>query len=83
MVAGSFYCVVRLDFEQKLGDSETVALVSGERLSAEPEKGSALLSLSGAWHKGSFTYSAELSARKDLHSGGEDYSGTINVGMNF
>ena len=72
-----------LDFEQKLGDSKTVALVSGERLSAEPEKGSALLSLSGTWNKGSFTYSAELSARQDLHSGGEDYSGVIHVGMRF
>ena len=72
-----------LDFEQKLGDSKTVALVSGERLSAEPEKNSALLSLSGAWNKGSFTYSAELSARQDLHSGGEDYSGVIHVGMRF
>ena len=72
-----------LDFEQKFGDSRTVALVSGERLSAEPEKSSALLSLSGAWHKGSFTYSAELSARQDLHSGGEDYSGVIHVGMRF
>ena len=72
-----------LDFEQKLGGSKTVALVSGERLSAEPEKGSAILSLSGTWHKGPFTYSAVLSARQDLHSGGEDYSGVIHVGMNF
>ena len=72
-----------LDFEQKFGDSETVALVSGERLSAEPEKNSAFLSLGGTWHKGSFTYSAELSARQDLHSGGEDYSGVIHVGMRF
>ena len=72
-----------LDFEQKLGDSETVALVSGERLSAEPEKRSAFLSLGGAWHKGSITYSAELSARQELHSGGKDYSGVIQVGMRF
>ena len=72
-----------LDFEQKLGDSETVTLVSGERLSAEPEKSSAFLSLGGSWHKGSFTYSAELSARQDLHSGGKDYSGVIQVGMRF
>ena len=72
-----------LDFEQKFGDSRTVTLVSGERLSAEPEKSSALLSLSGAWNKGSFTYSAELSARQDFNSGGEDYSGVIHVGMNF
>ena len=72
-----------LDFEQKFGDSRTVALVSGERLSAEPEKSSALLSLSGAWHKGPFTYSAELSARQDFNSGGEDYSGVIHVGMRF
>ena len=72
-----------LDFEQKLGGSKTVTLVSGERLSAEPEKSSALLSLSGAWHKGPFTYSAVLSARQDLHSGGEDYSGVIHVGMHF
>ena len=72
-----------LDFEQKLGDSKTVTLVSGERLSAEPEESSALMSLGGAWHKGSFTYSAELSARQDLHSGGKDYSGIIQVGMRF
>ena len=72
-----------LDFEQKFGDSRTVTLVSGERLSAEPEKSSALLSLSGAWNKGSFKFSAELSARQDFNSGGEDYSGVINVGMNF
>ena len=72
-----------LDFEQKFGDSRTVALVSGERLSAEPEKSSAFLSLGSTWHKGSFTYSAELSARKDLHSGGKDISGVIHVGMRF
>ena len=72
-----------LDFEQKFGDSETVTLVSGERLSAEPEKSSALLSLSGTWKKGPFKFSAELSARQDFNSGGEDYSGVINVGMHF
>ena len=72
-----------LDFEQKFGDSRTVALVSGERLSAEPEKSSALLSLSGTWNKGSFKFSAELSARQDFNSGGEDYSGVIHVGMRF
>ena len=72
-----------LDFEQKFGDSKTVTLVSGERLSAEPEKSSALLSLSGTWNKGPFKFSAELSARQDFNSGGEDYSGMINVGMNF
>ena len=72
-----------LDFEQKFGDSKTVTLVSGERLSAEPEKSSALLSLSGTWHKGPFKFSAELSARQDFNSGGEDYSGVIHVGMNF
>ena len=72
-----------LDFEQKFGDSKTVALVSGERLSAEPEKSSALLSLSGTWNKGSFKFSAELSARQDFNSGGEDYSGVIHVGMRF
>ena len=72
-----------LGFEQKLGGSKTVTLVSGERLSAEPEKGSVLLSLGGAWHKGPFTYSAELSTRQDLHSGGEDYSGVIHMGMHF
>ena len=72
-----------LDFEQKLGDSKTVTLVSGERLSAEPEKSSALMSLSGTWKKGPFKFSAELSARQDFNSGGEDYSGTINVGMQF
>ena len=72
-----------LDFEQKFGDSKTVTLVSGERLSAEPEKSSVLLSLGGAWHKGPFKFSAELSARQDLNSGGEDYSGIINVGMHF
>ena len=72
-----------LDFEQKFGDSKTVTLVSGERLSAEPEKSSALMSLSGTWKKGPFKFSAELSARQDFNSGGEDYSGTINLGMNF
>ena len=72
-----------LDFEQKFGDSKTVTLVSGERLSAEPEKSRALLSLSGTWHKGPFKFSAELSARQDFNSGGEDYSGVIHVGMNF
>ena len=72
-----------LDFEQKFGDSKTVTLVSGERLSAEPEKSSALLSLSGTWNKGPFKFSAELSARQDFNSGGEDYSGMINVGMHF
>ena len=72
-----------LDFEQKFGDSKTVTLVSGERLSAEPEKSSALMSLSGTWNKGPFKFSAELSARQDFNSGGEDYSGMINVGMQF
>ena len=72
-----------LDFEQKFGGSKTVTRVSGERLSAEPEKSSILLGLGCAWHKGPFKYSAELSAREELNSGGEEYSSLINVGMHF
>ena len=72
-----------LDFEHKLGGSKTVTRVSGERLSAEPEKSSILLGLGGAWQKGPFKYSAQLSAREELNSGGEEYSGYLNVGMHF
>ena len=72
-----------LDFEQKLGGSKTVTRVSGERLSAEPGQSSILLGLGGAWHTGPFKYSAQLSAREELNSGGEEYSGFINVGMHF
>ena len=72
-----------LDVEQKFGDSKTLTEVSGERLRAEPEKSSILLGLGATLHQGPFTYSAQLSARKELHSGGQEYSGFINVGMHF
>ena len=72
-----------LDVERKFGDSKTVTEVSGERLRAEPEKSSMLLGLGATLHQGPFTYSAQLSARKELHSGGQEYSGFINVGMHF
>ena len=72
-----------LDFEQKIGSPKTVTRVSGEQLSAEPEQSSILLDLGGAWHRGPFTYSVELSARGDLGSGGEEYSGFVHVGMRY
>ena len=81
---GEFLLRGSMDFEQKFGNSKTVTLVSGERLSAEPEKSSAILSLGGAWHKGAFKlFSAGLSARKELNSGGEEYSGFIKLEMHF
>ena len=72
-----------LDVEQKFGSSRTLTWVSGERLRAEPEESSMLLGLGATLHQGPFTYSAELSAREELHSGGQEYSGFINVGMHF
>ena len=59
-----------LDVEQKFGDSKTVTWVSGERLRAEPEQSSMLLGLGATLHQGPFRYSAQLSAREELHSGG-------------
>ena len=72
-----------LDFEQKLGGSKTLTRVSGERLTAEAEQSSILLGLGGVWHRGFLQYSAGLSAREELDSGGEEYSGFIRVGMGF
>ena len=72
-----------LDFEHKFGGSKTVTRVSGERLSAEPEKSSVHLGLGGVWQQGPFTYSVELSRHEELGSGGEEYSGFINIGISF
>ena len=83
MAAGSFYCVARWTLNRSSVIRKRLLWYPGERLSAEPEKNSALLSLSGTWNKGPFKFSAELSARQDFNSGGKDYSGTINLGMNF
>lgn len=72
-----------LDFEQKFGGTKTLTRVSGERLSAEAEQSSILLGLGSVWHRGPLQYSAGLSAREELDSGGEEYSGFIRVGMGF
>ena len=63
--------------------SKTLTRVSGERLSAEAERSSVSLGLGSVWHQGPLQYSAGFSAREELDSGGEEYSGFIRVGMGF
>ena len=72
-----------LDIEHRLGDVQTVARVSGERLKARPETDSLLLGAGGTWQRGSLKIGAGLSAREELGSGGEQYGATLNLGMQF
>ena len=72
-----------LDLEQQIGSTKTVTRVSGEKLSAEPADRSIKVAIGSVWKSGVLEYSARLSARDDVGSGGEEYSGFINVGMGF
>ncbi|MCY4611422.1 MAG: hypothetical protein OXC38_06985, partial [Gammaproteobacteria bacterium] len=62
---------------------QTVARVSGERLTARPETDSLLLGVGGTWRRGGLTVHAGLSAREELGSGGEDYAATLDFDLQF
>ena len=72
-----------LDFEHRLGDAQTAARVSGERLEARPETDSVLLGAGGTWRRGDLTIDAGLSAREELGSGGEEYGATFSLDLQF
>ena len=72
-----------LDFEHRLGDGQTTARVSGERLTARPETDSLLLGVGGTWRRGDLTIDAGLSAREELGSGGEEYGATFSLDLQF
>ena len=72
-----------LDFEHILGNAQTVARVSGERLAARSETDSILLGAGGTWQRNTLKIDVGLSAREELDSGSEDYSASLNVGLQF
>ena len=79
---GSLSLRVSLDLAQSLGDAETIADVSGERLESESAKTRVLLGLGGVYRQGPFSLGAELTAG-GLGSGDEKYSGQVDFGMKF
>ena len=72
-----------LDFEHRLGDGQTTARVSGERLTARSETDSLLLGVGGIWRRGDLEIHASLSAREELGSGGEEYGATFSLDLQF
>ena len=72
-----------LDVEHRLGDMKTVARVSGEGLGAEPEENSVLVGLGSTWRWNDLVFHAGFSAREELDSGGEDYTGSLDLTLRF
>ena len=72
-----------LDVEHRPGDRQTVARVSGERLTAQPESDSLLLGVGGTWQRNGLKVRAGLSAREELDSGGEEYGATLALDLQF
>ncbi len=71
-----------LSLAHRFGDTATIARVSGERLRAEPEEESVLITLGAIWRQGPWSMDVVLSAR-EASGGNHAYSGSLNVGMQF
>ena len=72
-----------LDFEHILGNAQTVARVSGERLGARSDTEHLLIGAGVHLQRGNLGIDAGLSAREALGSGSEDYSASLNLGLQF
>lgn len=69
--------------EHMLSGAKTRTSVSGTDLRARAEETSALLEVSTLWEAGPFEIAAEFMARDDLSGNGDEYSGSVSVGMEF
>ena len=72
-----------LHLERTFGGSSTSTRVSGERLAARPQDNTLLLGLGGTWQQGPWLLSGTFSAREALGSGGDEYAGSVELGMVF
>ena len=72
-----------LGIERIFRGAQTVSHISGEDLRMKSAKDSALLAISGVYHRGSHSLSAAISAREGSNSDGRDYSGSLNWEMRF
>ena len=72
-----------IHLERTFGGSRTSTRVSGERLAARPQDNTLQLGLGGAWQQGPWLLSGTFSAREALGSGGDEYSGSVELGMVF
>ena len=69
--------------ERTFGGSRTSSRVSGTRLTAKPQNNTLQLGLGGAWQRGPWLLSGTFSAREALGSGGNEYSGSVQLRMLF
>ena len=72
-----------LGIERIFRGAQTVSHISGEDLRMKSAKDSAILAISGVYHRGSYSLSAAISAREGSNSDGRDYSGSLNWEMRF
>ena len=72
-----------LGIERIFRGAQTVSHISGEDLRMKSAKDSAILAISGVYHRGSHSLSAAISAREGSNSDGRDYSGSLNWEMRF
>ncbi len=75
-----------LDLERLFGNVATTTWVSGERLRAEAQANSLLLTLGAVWQRGPWVLNAAFSAREapGAGSGGSrEYTGALNIGVQF
>ena len=80
---GAFSLRGSVDIERLLSGAETIAQVSGERLSLDAAKDSVLVSLRGVYRQGPFSVAAEAWLREVLDSNAREYAGTLNIGIRF
>ena len=73
----------RLGMEQVLGNAETVAHVSGERLASESARTRAVLGLGAAYRWNRWSWGGEVSASSGLGSDDSDYTVSLRLGMQF
>jgi outer membrane autotransporter protein len=80
---GSFSLRGSVDIERTFSGTQTIAQVSGERLSLHAAKDSVLLGLRVAYRQGSLSLGADLWLRDVLASNSKEYSGVLSVGVRF
>lgn len=80
---GQFALRGSADFGRMFQGRETVAWVSGERLSSEAPQDGILAGLDVVYHKGPFSIGAELKAGAALESDTREYSAFLRLGIHF
>ena len=80
---GAFSLRGSVDLERLLGGTETIAQVSGERLSLDAAANSVRASLRAVFRQGPVSVAAEGWLREGLDASAREYAGTLNVGIRF